>query len=271
MRRKILYIQPVRTDEVTWTVDLLRFLEREKQESVDVRVVPLTRGPTHLRYRYYEALVLVDILNLVREAEAKGFDAVIIGCFFDSGLQDAREVAHHTAVVGPCEASVQIASTLCDRFSIIVGSRKGIAQMMHNIRYYGMEKRLASFKPVDLAVLEFRQDKQETMRRLRVAGHEAVECDGAEAIILGCTAAHGFWRELQSELGVPVIDPVIAALKYAEFASELASRYGWSQSKIGAYESPPEDEITRWNLSEQYDFGDIATWLRETPEDQTTL
>ncbi len=261
MRRKILYIHPVRTDEEAWKGELLRFLARETQENVEARLVTLTRGPTHLRYRYYEAWVLVDILNLVRKAEAERFDAVIIGCFFDTGLQAAREVAQRTAVVGPCEASVHIASTVCDKFSIIVGSRKGIPHMNHNIRHYGMEKRLASFKPVDLAVLEFRQDKQETVRRLRAAGQEAMERDGAEAIILGCTAAHSFWQELQSELGVPVIDPIIASLKHAEFLSELAGRYGWSQSKMGAYESPPETEMAAWKLAEQYDSSRVTDWL----------
>jgi allantoin racemase len=113
-----------------------------------------------------------------------------------------------------------------------------------------MEKRLASFKPVDLAVLEFRQNKRETMRRLQAAGREAIEQDGAEAIILGCTATYGFGQELQSELGVPVIDPIIASLKHAEFLSEVGGRYDWRQTKIGAYESPSEAEMAGWKLSE---------------------
>jgi allantoin racemase len=104
------------------------------QESTEVRLVALTRGPTHLRYRCYEALALVDILSLVRDAEEKAFDAAIIGCFFDTGLQQAREIAQRMVVVGPCEASVHIASKLCDRFSIIVGSRKSIARIEYNIR-----------------------------------------------------------------------------------------------------------------------------------------
>jgi allantoin racemase len=81
-------------------------------------------------------------------------------------------------------------------------------------------------------------------------------------IVLGCTATYGFYRELQAELGVPVIDSMIAAFKTAEFAAELRSRFGWSHSKIGGYESPPPEEFTPWRLEEQYDFGDMRTWLR---------
>jgi allantoin racemase len=91
---------------------------------------------------------------------------------------------------------------------------------------------------------------------------EAVESDGAEVIILGCTATYGFYEELQKELAVPVIDSMIASLKTAEFAAELASRLGWSHSKIGGYESPPREDYLAWRLDEQYDFGDIGSWLR---------
>ena len=259
MKQRILYIDPVGKGVVE---EGLEFLTRHKREETELRMIMLPRGPEHLEYRYYEALVLVDILHLVKEAEREGFDAAIIGCFYDVGLQAAREVTERMPVVAPCEASTHIAATLGDKFSIIVGRRKWIPEMMANVISYGMKDRLASFKSVDLGVLEFHQDEEETARRFRQAAHEAVERDGAEVIILGCTATYGFYRDLQEELGVPVLDSMIAALKTAEFAAELKSRLGWSHSKIGAYESPPQEEFAPWRLEEQYDFGDMGSWLR---------
>jgi allantoin racemase len=263
MKQRILYIHPVGPVGVE-IEEGLQFLTSQKQEGTELTMVTLPRGPEHLEYRYYETLVLVDILHLIKEAESQGFDAAIIGCFYDTGLQDAREVAERMVVVAPCEASVHIASTLGDKFSIIVGRRKWIPQMMENVVRYGMKERLASFKSVDLGVLEFHQDEEETARRFRKAGREAVERDGAEVLILGCTATYGFYRELQEELGVAVIDSMIAAFKTAEFAAELRNRFGWSHSKIGGYESPPPEEIAAWGLGEQYDFGDMRTWLPST-------
>jgi len=259
MGQRILYIDPVGVEVVA---EGHQFLTSHKREDTELTMVTLPRGPEHLEYRYYEALVLMDILHLIKEGESQGFDAAIIGCFYDTGLQDAREVAERMVVVAPCEASTYIAATLGDKFSIIVGRRKWIPEMMENVVRYGMKERLASFKSVDLGVLEFHQDEQETARRFRQAGREAVERDGAEVLILGCTATYGFYRELQEELGVPVIDSMIAAFKTAEFAAELRNRFGWSHSKIGGYESPPPAEFTPWRLEEQYDFGDIRTWLQ---------
>ncbi len=258
-KRKILYIDPVGKGVVE---EGLEFLTRHKREETELRMIMLPRGPEHLEYRYYEALVLVDILHLVKEAEREGFDAAIIGCFYDVGLQAGREVAERMPVIAPCEASTHLASTLGDKFSVIVGRRKWIPEMMENVVSYGMKERLASFKSVDLGVLEFHQDEEETARRFRGVAREAVECDGAEVIVLGCTATYGFYEQLQQELGVPVIDSMIASLKTAEFAAELNSRLGWTHSKIGGYESPPPEEFTPWQLDEQYDFGDMRSWLR---------
>ena len=259
MNQKILYIDPVGVEVVAAGRD---FLSSQKQEGTELTMVTLPRGPEHLEYRYYEALVLVDILHLVQEAEQQGFDATVIGCFYDVGLQAAREVAKRMAVVAPCEAAVHMAATLGHKFSIIVGRRKWIPEMMENTLRYGMKERLASFKAVDLGVLEFHQDEEETARRFIQVGREAIDRDGAEVLVLGCTATYGFYRVLQEELGVPVIDSMIAAFKTAEFMAELKNRFGWSHSKIGGYESPLPGEFRPWRLEEQYDFGDMSAWLQ---------
>ena len=258
-KQKILYIDPVGVEVVEAGHG---FLSSQAQDGTELTMVTLPRGPHHLEYRYYEALVLVDILHLIQEAEKQGFDATVIGCFYDVGLQAAREVADRMAVVAPCEASVHLAATLGDKFSIIVGRRKWIPEMMENTIRYGMKERLASFKSVDLGVLEFHEDEEETARRFLQEGREAIEQDGAEVLVLGCTATYGFYNVLQQELGVPVVDSMLAAFKTAEFMAELRTRFSWSHSKIGGYESPPPAEFAPWGLERQYDYGDMGAWLR---------
>ncbi|HNS52974.1 MAG TPA: aspartate/glutamate racemase family protein [Anaerolineae bacterium] len=257
---KILYIDPLGVADLTRARN---YLNRRKRESTELVMLHLPRGPRHLEYRYYEALVLVDILHLVGEAEAQGFDAAVIGCFYDIGLRAAREIAERMPVVAPCEASLQIAAPLGAKFSIIVGRRKWIPQMRENVIRYGMGAQLASFKSVDLGVLEFHQDEVETARRFRRVGREAIEADGAEVLVLGCSMTYGFFEDLQKELGVPVIDPMLAAFKMAEFAAEVGNVCGWTQSKVGGYQSPQPAEFQAWGLDSQYDYGHMGEWLRK--------
>jgi allantoin racemase len=260
---RMLYIAPVNVEGA--------FLERELAETArpgnQVDVVGFNRGPRHVEYHYYETLVLPDLVHSILEAERRGYDAAVIGCFYDLGLQEGREVAERMVVTAPCEASCLLAASLGATFSIIVGRRKWIPQMRGTVAGYGLASRLASFRTLDLGVLDYHADEQETERRFIAAGRKAVAEDGAEVVILGCTASSGFFARLQRELGVPVIDPAVAAIKQAEHLIELRDRFGWSHSKIGGYESPPAAEIAAWRLSETFAAADVgSSWVLASVE-----
>jgi len=247
---KILWINPVGTAD--FDAPIGEFLSGAKTPGTEIDVVSLPRGPLHLEYHYYEALILADTLHEIRRAELAGYDAAVIGCFYDPGLREAREIAERLVVTAPAESAMHIATTLGHSFSIIVGRKKWIPKMHENVVKYGFKEQLASFKSVDLGVYDFQKDKKETARRLKAAAREAVEDDGAEVIVLGCTIEFGFYRELQEEFGVPVIDAVLAPLKYTEFLVELRDRFGWKASKVYGYQSPPLEEIQGWKLQEKY-------------------
>ncbi|MFP8891727.1 aspartate/glutamate racemase family protein [Natrialbaceae archaeon A-CW2] len=245
----IRWIDPVGHDDFSGDIEDL--LNDVKRESTTVETVSLDRGPHHVEYHYYESLVLTDVLHLVKEAENDGVDATVIGCFYDLGLEEAREVSDSMPVMGPAQATTHLASTMGDTFSVVVGRRKWIPQMRTTIERYGFGDRLASFRPVDLGVLDFQADPECTRERLTEAARAAIEEDHAEVVILGCTAEYGFHETLQDELGVPVLDAVTAPFKFAELQAELAE-LGWTHSKIGGYESPRLEEMEAWGIDEDY-------------------
>lgn len=248
---RILYINPVGTK--TFDDSMARELRKAAAKGTEVDVVSLKRGPWHVEYHYYESLVLADMLHRIKEAENEGYDAVVIGCFYDPGLQEAREISERTIITAPAESAMLLACSLGYKFSIIVGRKKWIPQMMDNVVRNGLKDRLASFRVINMGVLDFQTDPTKTSMAQIEEGRKAVEVDGAEVLILGCTVEFGFWKTLQKELGVPVLDPVITPLKYAEYLATLRDRYGWSHSKVGGYESPPLEEIRAWKLGRQYD------------------
>ena len=245
MRRRVLYIEPVVSEIVdSWK----KYLSQFKGPETELEVTSLTEGPRHLRYYSYGSLVVPKILKIIKEAEKENFDAAIIGCFYDPGLREAREIAEKLMVTAPAEASIHIAVTLGQRFSIIVGSTKGIPLMRENVIKYGFQHHLASFQAIGMEVLDLQMDPEETKRRILQAAEKAIEQDGAEVIILGCTHQFGFYQELQGALGVPVIDVALAALNYAEFLVDLRNKHGWYFNKKNEYLPPPREEIERWRL-----------------------
>lgn len=258
---RILWISPVGADRALDDIESILTSAARSDTEVDTRC--LDRGPRHVEYHYYESLVLPDTLHLVKRAEQEGFDATVLGCFYDLGLEEAREVSESMPITAPAEATTHLATTMGDTFSVIVGRRKWVPQMRECVHRYGFGDRLASFIPVDLGVLDFQTDPGLTAERLRAAGRDAVESDGAEVVILGCTAEYGFYRELQDDLGVPVLDAVTAPFKFAELLADLR-RFGWTHSKAGGYASPPAEEILEWNLPDQYETGGV--WEPERGE-----
>jgi len=245
VKRRVLYINPV----VIEGVDPFKgYLSQFKDPETELEVTSLTEGPRHLRYYSYGSLVVPKILKIIKKAEKENFDAAVIGCFYDPGLREAREIAEKLVVTAPAEASMHIAMTLGKRFSIIVGGNKSIPLMRENVIKYGFQDQLVSFHAIGMEVLNLQRDPAETKRRVVQAAKKAIELEEAEVIILGCTQQFGFYKELQNILGIPVIDVALAALNYAEFLIDLRNNYGWYCSKKNEYLSPPNEEIKAWNL-----------------------
>ena len=257
-RYKIMYLSPTGAGLPRAQI-FADLAARIKLPQTEVHVATLPRDEyrfNHLEFRSYEGLATRGILRATRRAAQEEFDALVIGCFYDTALLDAREISGRMHVTAPCVASCEIAASLANRFGVIGGRRKWVNQMHETIEAHGYGRRLSGFYPVDLGVNDFQADHAETRRRLIEAGRRAIQQDGAEALILGCTLETGFYREVEEQLGVPVMDPSIAALKRAEYAAILKHQCGWTPSRKWSCEAPDEAELARFGVFDSDDaFG----------------
>ena len=244
---KIMYLNPLGNSDYDHVfADMAREFRLPGTEVHITSLLPEDGAFPHIEYRAYEAVVTRGIIRATRAASREGFDALAIGCFYDTALHDAREISGGMAVTAPCVASCEIAASLANRFGVIVGRRKWVNQMSSVVHDHGYGGMLAAFQHVELGVTEFQADHQETERRLIEAGRKLVREDFAEALILGCTLEIGFYRKVEAELGVPVIDPAIASFKRAEYSATLRRQCGWKPSRMWSCEAPPESEIAEF-------------------------
>lgn len=234
---KILFINPMGTD--IYDRHMLDTINAVKRSDVKAKVVHLRKGPVHLEYHYYEHLNLDETLNWVRRAEKDGYDAVVIGCFYDPGVREARELVSIPVIV-PAEATLHVAATLGHKFSIIVGRRKWIPKMESNLYVYGLERKLASFRALDFTVPKMFSDPEKLEKAILTEAKKALKEDGAEVIVLGCTMESGFAKDLTEKLKVPVLDAVVTSWKYAEMMADLYRKVGLTHSKLYGYEAPPD-------------------------------
>jgi len=234
---EILWVNPVGTG--AFDGETSQLIEAVRSPEHAARVRHLDVGPPHLEYHLYEHAALGPMLQLMREAEADGCAAGIIGCFYDGGLRELRE-SLRMPVVGMAEAAMYLACTMGHRFSIIVGRRKWIPKMTDNVVLYGLERRLASFRSVEMGIPDIAADPDRFYHRVLEEARNA-EADGAEVVVLSEITSPQFWDRARNELQVPVIDPGVACWKWAEMAGDLYERLGLSHCKTYAYESPPAE------------------------------
>jgi allantoin racemase len=215
----------------------------ESTTIVDVAPMDLQRSLLpDLDYQFYEHIHINGLIRKVVKAEKDGYDAFVIGCFYDPGLKEAREIVD-MPVVGVCEASLSVASMIsAGKFSIIVGSRKNVPHMADNARNYGFESRIASWRMLNIPPRKM-NDKEILQATILREAKAAVEEDLAECVVLGCTGMWGQAKIAQEELGIPILDPVIMGLKVAELRAMIWKKLHISQSKIGGYRGPPLEEL----------------------------
>jgi len=189
-------------------------------------------GPASIEGYYDGALAVPGMLRELKQRQAEGYDAAIICCFDDTGLEAARMFCD-VPVVGLCESAVATAGFLAQRFSVVTTLERSRILIDNLVQRYGMGSR-AKVRASDIPVLELENASSGAIGKLRAEIERALAEDGAEAIVLGCAGMTDLARELQEIYGVPVVDGVAAAVKQAEALVSL----GLSTSKRSSYASP---------------------------------
>ncbi|MGD0265777.1 MAG: aspartate/glutamate racemase family protein [Candidatus Methylomirabilota bacterium] len=161
-----------------------------------------------------DALAVPAVLALA-EAEADHWDAILIACHGDPGLEALRERLL-TPVIGIGEASFLAACAVGRRFSVLSLLPRLIPKKREQVRRAGLLDRLASVRALGVGAVESYEGRDRLMDRYRAEGRAAIQEDGADCLILGCAGMVGIAEELERDLGVPVVDPVVAAVKLAE-------------------------------------------------------
>ncbi|MEN2974771.1 MAG: aspartate/glutamate racemase family protein [Candidatus Caldarchaeales archaeon] len=215
---RILVLNPVSTD--VWNEITLKALSKIAFSSTEFSVVNLERGPRSIESELDVVSAAPNVVEMVDEAEKKGFDAVVINCFDDPGLDASREKAS-ILVLGIGETSIITSLHLGYKFAIISTGERSKASYDLKAQKMGVRNRLAYSSGIPLRVLDLRRDEDQTRSMLLEEARKAVEVFNAEVIVLGCGGLIGLGEWLSERLNVPVIDPTITTFKIAEALASI--------------------------------------------------
>ena len=152
-------------------------------------------------------------------AATAGADAVVIACFSDPGVSRTRAALPGRPVIGIAEAAYYAALQLGQRFGVISLGPSSIARHATRIEDLGLSARLAGDREISMSVAE--GNRPESLAKIRATAEALRDRDGAGVIILGCAGMGLHRAALQAAIGLPVIDPVQAAVASAVAALDL--------------------------------------------------
>jgi len=188
------------------------------------------------------SLFLNQLLAAVESGEREGFDAVVIACASDPGLEDAKDLVS-IPVTAPMEAAVATGLAF-ERFGVVApriasGEGENLPQTSNWVRRlihrYGAESRFAgvfhaptghpSAAEVMRLIDEDPGELREAVRREMRASIDGPAGDAAElawrehdvsALFFACTLWSGLLDPIRERVPIPILDPLITPVRYAE-------------------------------------------------------
>ncbi len=206
---------------------------------------PATHGDWPVETREEFLSVGANRLPVVREACASGtYNAIILLGGGDPGYLAAREIGKRfgVAVTSCAHAQMHLAVMLGNRFSIVDISEVHNMQMAELVHLYRMTDRCASIRNMDFPLSRpanagrptipdqkarhERGERSDMVEQAVAQAVAAIEDDGAEVLILGCSAAYWLQPVLAARLAalgweVPVLEGVRSAVAMAKLLVDI--------------------------------------------------
>ena len=193
-----------------------RILEEYTAPDTQLAMVCPQNSGVELNSALDVVLAAPEIVQLAADGQNAGFDAVVLYCFSDPVIDACRE-ALRIPVIGGAQASCMAALNICRSFGVILADEARLPEKKLFLRTLGVStERIGQIAAVNLNGISPWADREATFKKLLACGQKMMRETHTEAIVLGCLSFLGLAEPLSRVLGIPVIDPAVAAVTTAE-------------------------------------------------------
>ena len=173
-------------------------------------------GPPAIQGREDGDAATPPLLELVRKASDAGAKVIVIGCFDDTGLDEARRIAA-CPVIGIGQAAYHMAALAGARFSVVTTLAVSVPVLEENVKAYGFGGNLVRVRASDVPVLDLELDADAAAARIIDEIAAAEREDGVQSVALGCAGMVDIAKRARSRTQIRLIDGVRAAAHIARF------------------------------------------------------
>ena len=224
-------------------------LTKEPETQVTIEDVPHgVHDPGMLNYYGPREINGQEMVRCMLQAEQRGFDAIAGACYFDTGISTVANFLT-IPVIGPAKAAMNMAALIGSCFSVITTEPMWVPELEHAI--FSSEFSSKSLRSCPVKTLD--ASMHQTVENLFAGSYEPIKQDfqknaqyliaqGADVLIAGCGLISPlFTVQEKAEIdGVPIIDPMVAALKFAEFMVQIQKKNISIKSQKGRFAHPPQ-------------------------------
>ena len=171
-------------------------------------------GPASIQGPEDGDAALPGTLEEVAKGRDEGFDAIILACFDDTGLAQARKLSG-VPTIGIGEAAFHAAMLLGTKFSVVTTLSVSIPVIEENLETYGLGSMCLKVRASEVPVLDL--ELPESDARKKISNEIAVSLSEEKpgAVVLGCAGMADLTTQLSKFHKIPVIDGVTAAVGLA--------------------------------------------------------
>ncbi|MFC2013920.1 aspartate/glutamate racemase family protein [Chloroflexota bacterium] len=191
----------------------------------------------NLTEAYTEGIAPFVVKEAVK-AEKEGFDAVIICGEYNVGAEVARHMVN-IPVVDTGTASLHIAALIGDRVCVLIPHDSIASYARKLFKRFGMNDFVTSIKSWNIPIDEAWESRKAQVKDKTISlCRTAIEEEGAQVILPFCVVFIPQTispDEIETEVGVPVIDGMAVSVKMAEMFVNLkihTSRKAYPYSKL---------------------------------------
>lgn len=193
-----------------------RILEEYTAPDTQLAMVCPQNSGVELNSALDVVLAAPEIVQLAADGQNAGFDAVVLYCFSDPVIDACRE-ALRIPVIGGAQAPCLAALNVCRSFGVILADEARLPEKKLFLRTLGVSpERIGQIAAVNLNGISPWADREAAFKKLLACGQKMMRETHTEAIVLGCLSFLGLAEPLSRVLGIPVIDPAVAAVTTAE-------------------------------------------------------
>lgn len=142
-------------------------------------------GPPAIQGYEDGELAEAPLLELVDKASDAGAHCIIIACFDDTALAEAKKRAR-CPVIGIGHAAYHLAAVAGERFAVVTTLDVSVPILKQNIEDYGLGHAACAVVASGVPVLDLEEHPDAAMRKIAATIRELIAQEAPDTIVLGC-------------------------------------------------------------------------------------